>query len=398
MVITGDLTSVCAAAAFAATGVLQHNAAVASVCPAAAFAGAGILQHNGAMASVAQDSSVAAAGHRVRTGTFSTTAAAAVFAAEGVREYAAALVATAGSASVAIRAFITEPNRGSLAAAAGSAATAMDGVVTPNSGDYTNTTIEWVGSKTTGATYRIYDSAAVNVPINFNTVAIAVANPAAWSPATAYSPGDFVLPSTLDGYRYECTSGGTSGGTAPAWPGTLNASVADGGVIWTARRFKQKLGAIAQAAGERRVSVMAVAGGIEDGCRQQLAIEYDAAGNVVLPRPDAPTFIFQSAAQLTATVCYSQATTDEATPATHIRLRLKNEAGTITTFAPVALAASAPVRTGTLTGAAPAAGLYRYRLNALAGSVESSNTDWLGPVWLSDAVPAAPSNVEAVLR
>lgn len=267
-----------------------------------------------------------------------------------------------------------------------------------SSGGYSDTVIEWVGSTTSGATYRIYDSGAVNTPIDYNTPTHTVSSPSARAALTVYSAGDFVLPTTLNGYRYECTTGGTTATPAPTWPTTVGATVTDGTVVWTCRRFRQQISAIAAAAGVRRVAVVAVASGREDGYRVQVAIEYDAAGAVILPRPNTPDFIFISAAGLTASVNYSYTSANEAGTATHVKLRLKAEDGTITAFDAIALGAASAVRTGTLTGAAPAAGLYRYRVNALAGLVESDNTEWLDPVWLSDSVPAAPANVEAYLR
>src|SRR5207249_1722372 len=46
------------------------------------------------------------------------------------------------------------------------------------------------------------------------------------------------------------------------------------------------------AAGKRRILVKAVNGTVEDGTHDTITIEYDAAGNVVLPRPNAPGFRF----------------------------------------------------------------------------------------------------------
>jgi prepilin-type N-terminal cleavage/methylation domain-containing protein len=64
--------------------------------------------------------------------------------------------------------------------------------------------------------------------------------PATWSPSTDYtaptSPAapTVILPTAANrnGYQYICTTGGTSGTTEPAWPTTVGATVADGGVIW----------------------------------------------------------------------------------------------------------------------------------------------------------------------
>jgi len=54
-----------------------------------------------------------------------------------------------------------------------------------------------------------------------------------WAATTAYSTGVFVQPATANGYYYKATTGGTSGGSAPAFPTTLGTTVSDGTVTWT---------------------------------------------------------------------------------------------------------------------------------------------------------------------
>ena len=54
----------------------------------------------------------------------------------------------------------------------------------------------------------------------------------AWVANTAYALGDYVEPTTPNGYRYVCTTAGTSHVTdEPTWPTT--GTVADGTVVWT---------------------------------------------------------------------------------------------------------------------------------------------------------------------
>ena len=70
--------------------------------------------------------------------------------------------------------------------------------------------------------------------------------PATWSPSTAYTASTppaaptVVLPTEANrnGYRYICTTGGTSGTTEPAWPTTVGATVFDGTVTWTYASFQ----------------------------------------------------------------------------------------------------------------------------------------------------------------
>jgi hypothetical protein len=55
-----------------------------------------------------------------------------------------------------------------------------------------------------------------------------------WAVVTAYSLGDSVIPTTPNGYRYECTTAGTSHATTePTWPTSISSTVADGTVVWT---------------------------------------------------------------------------------------------------------------------------------------------------------------------
>jgi len=61
----------------------------------------------------------------------------------------------------------------------------------------------------------------------------------AWAASTAYATASphFVTPTTPNGFRYECTTGGTSDSSEPTWPTTVGATVVDGTVTWTCRSF-----------------------------------------------------------------------------------------------------------------------------------------------------------------
>ena len=58
----------------------------------------------------------------------------------------------------------------------------------------------------------------------------------AWAASTAYTLGAFVHATTFNGFRYECTTAGTSGATEPTWPVVEGATVEDGTAVWTCRR------------------------------------------------------------------------------------------------------------------------------------------------------------------
>lgn len=69
-------------------------------------------------------------------------------------------------------------------------------------------------------------------------------NPNAWTATTAYSAalagdrlvGSRVKPTTHTGWWFRCAVAGTSGGSEPTWPTTVDATVVDGGVTWAAER------------------------------------------------------------------------------------------------------------------------------------------------------------------
>ena len=63
------------------------------------------------------------------------------------------------------------------------------------------------------------------------TVSTATVSAAATS--TAYALGAQIKPAATPLYIYQCTTAGTSAGSAPTWPTTVGATVTDGTVVWT---------------------------------------------------------------------------------------------------------------------------------------------------------------------
>jgi hypothetical protein len=57
----------------------------------------------------------------------------------------------------------------------------------------------------------------------------------AWVTLTALTAGLYRRPVTSNGFRYEVTTGGTTGATEPTWPTTIGATVTDGTVVFTCR-------------------------------------------------------------------------------------------------------------------------------------------------------------------
>ena len=69
--------------------------------------------------------------------------------------------------------------------------------------------------------------------------------PEHWADAVVTTVGDRIIPTTanLSGYIYECTaSTGSTGGTEPTWPTTLDATVTDGDVTWTCEKVSNYQG------------------------------------------------------------------------------------------------------------------------------------------------------------
>jgi len=65
----------------------------------------------------------------------------------------------------------------------------------------------------------------------------------AWQASTAYSLGDIVVPTAglENGFRYECTTAGTSDASEPTWKTTEGETNTDGTAVWTCR-FGSHLG------------------------------------------------------------------------------------------------------------------------------------------------------------
>jgi hypothetical protein len=58
---------------------------------------------------------------------------------------------------------------------------------------------------------------------------------AKWLPNRDFTSTQRVLPRTPTGFEYEATTGGRTTGREPKWPTTLDGTVKDGSVTWTAR-------------------------------------------------------------------------------------------------------------------------------------------------------------------
>lgn len=71
-----------------------------------------------------------------------------------------------------------------------------------------------------------------------SSVVVTAVTPPAWQADTAYLAGVFVRKTEANGFRYECTTQGTShAATEPTWPTTIGATVEDGTAVWTCRQY-----------------------------------------------------------------------------------------------------------------------------------------------------------------
>jgi len=212
------------------------------------------------------------------------------------------------------------------------------------SGNAAATVIAWTASATPGATYNIYAS-ALNEPVNLG------------APAATHGAGTGTLTQVLP--------------ASTGYPGL------------------------------RRVIVRAISGGFEDQNANILRIEYDASGNVVPARPNAPHIraISVSAGRtISVKALYHDAEADAAPQ--DALLFLVPESSALDYASPAASAAwSAPVagvREATLSAVAAADGFYKVALRArTGGGTQDTNTDW-ERAYLSDDPPPAAANVEAL--
>ena len=82
--------------------------------------------------------------------------------------------------------------------------------------------------------------------------------PPAWAASTAYNVGDKIIPTTANGYYYECIVAGTSGTAEPAWTTTVGGTITDNTVTWEVKG-KQLVNGYATA--DRIISANSNAGG-----------------------------------------------------------------------------------------------------------------------------------------
>lgn len=78
-----------------------------------------------------------------------------------------------------------------------------------------------------------YSTGGVALSSPTHTVTAANSWATSWAAGTGYSVGQLVIPTSADGYIFQCVVAGTSGGSAPTWPTVVGESVADNTVTWS---------------------------------------------------------------------------------------------------------------------------------------------------------------------
>jgi hypothetical protein len=56
---------------------------------------------------------------------------------------------------------------------------------------------------------------------------------ATWMASSTYASGAAIVPTTPNGYEYQCTKAGVTGTTEPVFPTAIGATVTDGAAVWT---------------------------------------------------------------------------------------------------------------------------------------------------------------------
>ena len=85
--------------------------------------------------------------------------------------------------------------------------------------------------------YFLKNQARGKINLTVDTIKAALAaefgtNYGTWAASTSYEVGDIKIPTSRNGHRYRCITGGTSGSSEPSWPTAEGATVADGGCEW----------------------------------------------------------------------------------------------------------------------------------------------------------------------
>lgn len=93
--------------------------------------------------------------------------------------------------------------------------------------DYTGDSVSWMG----GAQLAVIGDEI------FFIESVTLLSETVWAPSATYTAGQYVIPGGSTGFRYLCTTGGTTHSVEPLWSIHRGVTVADNTVVWEARYF-----------------------------------------------------------------------------------------------------------------------------------------------------------------
>lgn len=136
-----------------------------------------------------------------------------------------------------VHSYITDSGTEILVSAGGSKLWTGDTTLTDSTGTVSVTADYWQFQNTQG---KVIGAQSLHEPIWWDgsgTFEYLVDQNPAWLATTAKSLEDLNVPTTRNGYYYECTTAGTTGGSEPTWSTTIGGTTVDGSVTWTTREI-----------------------------------------------------------------------------------------------------------------------------------------------------------------
>ena len=116
-----------------------------------------------------------------------------------------------------------------------------DGFFTLQSGLLVGSNILMGTNKITGlGDPLLAQDAATKIYVDDNAGMWELSTENTWTASTVYSVGDFVGPTTPNDRSFECTTGGTSGGSEPTWNTTPDGTTTDNTTTWTTRYIRMR--------------------------------------------------------------------------------------------------------------------------------------------------------------
>lgn len=141
-----------------------------------------------------------------------------------------------------VHSYVSDSGTEVLVSAGGNKVFTGDTVLTDSTGSLAVTEDNWQFQNAQGNCYGVQ---SLHEPIFWNgsgDFEYLVDQNTAWAASTVKAAGDLVIPTTRNGYYYECTTANTTNDTEgePAWSTTLGGTTTEtDGVVWTTRQIPQ---------------------------------------------------------------------------------------------------------------------------------------------------------------